>query len=585
MLFLQPFLKLIVMETLTIQKLFDAKNRKFEIPAYQRSYSWGKEQIMQFIEDLKNASNKYYLGHFLFEQPNENTLQIIDGQQRLTTCVIFFSSMYNELSNRKQQGEVIVVDLDDIKDYYIRDIRKQTQKFRTVEYDNNFFVDEVINQKKNAQEPSTLSQKHIREAKTLFDEEFAKIPTETLEQWYNLVQNATITQFVVSDKAEAAQIFAFQNDRGKALSKLDKIKSYFMLQVYLLSGNDDLINENIKYLESEFETIYQRIVMVDEKEDEVLNHYWRAISGKGFYSDDVVDGVKTAIANQLEKIDWIKDFVAGISQAFETVYKVKQSKYSYITDLFYLNNMALAYPFFIKADRCKASENTFNRMARFLENITFRSLLRGGRADVESRFNCILNNLNIKDDKSLNDSINWMIDRIKNDWWWGYWSDNEMIRCVDSGWFYKNRVDNYLLWKYELYLCNENHPMQHKVKFCDLIHNESIEHIAPQTPTNGNPVANGYGEYEGNDGIVSGDWLNCVGNLMLISQSHNSSIGNKPFADKLASYGKDNLLNQQKEIIDFVENKDNPIWNRAAIEKRHNKIKDAVKDIWNLETI
>lgn len=35
---------------------------------------------------------------------------------------------------------------------------------------------------------------------------------------------------------------------------------------------------------------------------------------------------------------------------------------------------------------------------------------------------------------------------------------------------------------------------------------------------------------------------------MLISQSHNSSIGNKPFADKLQSYGKDNLLNQQKEI-------------------------------------
>ena len=52
------------MESLTIQKLFDAKNRQFEIPAYQRSYSWGKTQIEQFIDDLRNASSHYYLGLF-----------------------------------------------------------------------------------------------------------------------------------------------------------------------------------------------------------------------------------------------------------------------------------------------------------------------------------------------------------------------------------------------------------------------------------------------------------------------------------------------------------------------------------------
>ena len=34
--------------------------------------------------------------------------------------------------------------------------------------------------------------------------------------------------------------------------------------------------------------------------------------------------------------------------------------------------------------------------------------------------------------------------------------DNELDDLVDSGWFYQNRVDNYLLWKYEMYLCNDN---------------------------------------------------------------------------------------------------------------------------------
>ncbi len=575
------------MDSLNIQKLFDAKNRQFEIPAYQRAYSWEEKQIKQFIEDLKSATTHYYLGHFLFETSANNTLLIIDGQQRLTTCVIFFSSLKNELTNRKQKGEATNVDMDDIVDYYIRDIRKGTQKFRTVEYDNNFFVDEIIDRKDNSQKTSTRSQERIRNAKELFDEEFSKTETSQLERYYNLVQNATITQFVVSNKAEAAQIFAFQNDRGKALSKLEIIKSYFMLQIYLHSENQDVTNENIKYIEKEFETIYQRIVSVDEKEDDILTYYWRAVSGKGYYSDEIVEGVKKAVENETDKNKWIKEFVSGISQAFDTVLRVKQSDYSYIKDLFYLNNMALSYPFFIKADRCKVTENTFLRLARFLENITFRSLLRGGRADIESRLNWFLTHGN--NDEEINAGISTMINKIKADGWWGYWNDDELMRIVNGGWFYQNRVDNYLLWKYEIYLCNDNHPMPHKVTFDDLIRNESIEHIAPRTPTNGDPVANGYGIYEDREtpgnGILSGEWLNCVGNLMLISQSHNSSIGNKPFANKLASYGKDNLLNQQREIIDFVEDKQNPVWDKSAIEKRHEKIKVAVRYIWNLDNI
>lgn len=577
------------MESLTIQKLFDAKNRQFEIPAYQRSYSWGSKQIYQFIDDLKNATSQYYLGHFLFETSSDKVLQIIDGQQRLTTCVIFFSSLKNELSNRKTKGENISVDLDDITDYYIRDIRKGIQKFKTVDYDNNFFVNEVIDRKNSSQKPETRSQEHIRNAKKMFDEAFAKATVSNLENWYNLVQNATITQYVVSSKAEAAQIFAFQNDRGKGLSKLEILKSYFMLQIYLSSDNQDLINENIQYLENEFKTIYQRIVSVDEKEDDVLNHYWRAVSGKGFGSDEIIEGVKSALSEQENKIEWIKNFVSGIASAFETIYKVKNSTYSYIRDLFYLNNMALSYPFFIKADRANITEATFNRLARFLENITFRSLIRGGRADIESRLDCVLRNMDLIDDKRIDESIDWMIDRIKTDWLWRYWSDNELDDLVDSGWFYQNRVDNYLLWKYEMYLCNDNHPMPHKVTFDELIRNESIEHIAPQTPTNGNPLANGYGVYEDKEnpknGIESGHWLNRVGNLMLISQSHNSSIGNTSFANKLASYGKDNLLNQQKEIIEFVTDKDNPVWDKDAIRRRHKKIIEAVSKIWNLNLV
>ena len=161
-----------------------------------------------------------------------------------------------------------------------------------------------------------------------------------------------------------------------------------------------------------------------------------------------------------------------------------------------------------------------------------------------------------------------------------------MLNHVKSGWFYGNRVDNYLLWRYEQYLCNNNYPTP-KVSYADVISNESIEHIAPRTQAN--PLENGYGVYEDKEnpreGIISGEWMNSVGNLMLMAGQQNSSLGNRPFADKLHVYGKDNLLNQQKEIIEFVTDKEHPVWDKSSIERRFNKIVNAVKEIWNLNNI
>src|SRR5690606_39625388 len=70
------------------------------------------------------------------------------------------------------------------------------------------------------------------------------------------------------------------------------------------------------------------------------------------------------------------------------------------------------------------------------------------------------------------------------------------------------------------------------------LENEQIEHISPQTPTDGEPIATGYDLNEDCDysEYFVSKHLNSLGNLMLISGSHNASIGNKAFKDKLNSY-------------------------------------------------
>lgn len=78
--------------------------------------------------------------------------------------------------------------------------------------------------------------------------------------------------------------------------------------------------------------------------------------------------------------------------------------------------------------------------------------------------------------------------------------------------------------------------------------------------------------------------LNCIGNLMLISGSHNASIGNKPFEEKLGSYKSNPLLKQQTEIPSFLEG-DDIHWKTADIDARKKKILDFAVPEWNFSSV
>ncbi len=577
------------MESTTIKALFGRRNIRFVIPEYQRAYAWGERQFSQFVEDLRECDENYYLGHFLFEQSGD-TLYVIDGQQRLTTCIIFFSTLVNVLRHRHEEwsnyenADDIKNLLEDITDYYLKDIRRNKQKFMTVPYDNNFFVNAVIESKESVSEEDLTSKSKIAmyKARTYFETEIKGASIQQMISWISTLENASITTFIVKDKLQAAQIFAYQNDRGKKLTNLEVLKAYFMLQIFRIENNED----DIHYIEKAFEEIYHNIVLVSVDEDNVLNYYWRAEGPNGYYSEKVVGEVKDWLKSipREEQTREIKKFVNSLSKAFCIVKQIEQDNSFYTANLKCMNNMAFSYPILIKAKLSNVSDEVFMRLIKLLENLTFRLLVRGGRADITSRLQDIIKNANNTESfDSQIDSVKW---KLNNDWWWGYWSDTEMLNQVKSGWFYGNRVDNYLLWRYEQYLCNENYPTP-KIFYADVISNESIEHIAPQTQAN--PLENGYGVYEDKEnpenGIVSGEWMNCVGNLMLMAGRQNSSLGNRPFADKLQVYGRDNLLNQQKEIIEFITDKEHPVWDKSSIERRLNKIVSAVKEIWNLNNI
>lgn len=102
----------------------------------------------------------------------------------------------------------------------------------------------------------------------------------------------------------------------------------------------------------------------------------------------------------------------------------------------------------------------------------------------------------------------------------------------------------------------------------DKIDSPELEHIAPQTPTKGEPVAAGYCKY---DEEFTQQYIDCLGNYLLLSKSHNCSIGNKPFTDKRNTY---NHLAQQREIQEMTE--ETQVWTKELIGKRKTKIIDFV---------
>ena len=222
-------------------------NDFFEIPEYQRAYSWEMPQWEQFIDDLKNVKEKYYFGHFLFEEGTDRLL-VIDGQQRITTCMIFFRAVVNCFEKRGVENKIKLFKL------FLFDTTREKSRLKTVAYDNNFFNDLIV---KNTvpQAPDTKSQHNIKNALEYFEKELDNIISEEILQMAELLAHATVTYYKVNDKAMAAQVFAFQNDRGKDLSELEKIKSYLILQVYLNSTGDKQ-KSAVEYIDNNFAKIY-----------------------------------------------------------------------------------------------------------------------------------------------------------------------------------------------------------------------------------------------------------------------------------------------------------------------------------------
>lgn len=101
----------------TIKELFTNKRADFLIPDYQRPYAWDISECETLWDDIflfafpdedfskfDPEGDEYFLGPIVTFKNSDNKLEIIDGQQRLTTLMLLLRAFYSFFGNMKDDN-------------------------------------------------------------------------------------------------------------------------------------------------------------------------------------------------------------------------------------------------------------------------------------------------------------------------------------------------------------------------------------------------------------------------------------------------------------------------------------------------
>lgn len=145
--------ELLSAETKNFQSIM-TESKKLKIPQYQRDYSWNEEQWDELFNDIlkgKKNKSKHYMGALVFINRKDNTLEVVDGQQRLTTIAIMIHSVIkfiNELINNDIEKEENIERINIIKSYIGKKSSKDLtweNRLELNEENNKFYNTYIMN--------------------------------------------------------------------------------------------------------------------------------------------------------------------------------------------------------------------------------------------------------------------------------------------------------------------------------------------------------------------------------------------------------------------------------------------------------
>lgn len=313
----------------TIQSLFttDDKGQSYQyiIPPYQREYSWKEEQWESLFNDIYENDSGYFLGTIICISSETNKLDVIDGQQRLTTLSIFLLALYKEL--KKYTSHYLVDDHEEeiskiltFKKYFTSN--KEIRLCLSIQSNNNkdykYLVENIL--ENNTDSPKNYGNRRISKAFNYFsdkislelshindNEKRARLLFELLDK----VNSTLIVKIDTKDASSAFILFESINNRGMVLTPIDLIKNNLISK---LSSNESPEKVNEKW---------QNVINnINDYESQVrfLRHYYNIFSNLNSYkfrvkSNDVTKATKSNLIRIYSEIiknngsDLIQDLI------------------------------------------------------------------------------------------------------------------------------------------------------------------------------------------------------------------------------------------------------------------------------------
>lgn len=272
----------------SIKDLFTDKKSDFLIPDYQRPYAWGDKECQTLWDDIftfafpdndyskfNSDNDEYFLGPIVTFKNTDSKQEIIDGQQRLTTLMLFLRAFYAKYGNMKDENSVNtskIIEKCIWKTDEFGNPNKQALKIDSEVATDNDKAEFLDILKTGIAQDSNKSayaknyrffQNKINEFLNSFPSYFSYLPIRILN-------NCILLPIEAESQDTALRIFSTLNDRGKPLSDADIFKAQFYKHYGKLGKKDEFIAK-WKALEERCDAIFHPIVGTPM--DEIFTRY------------------------------------------------------------------------------------------------------------------------------------------------------------------------------------------------------------------------------------------------------------------------------------------------------------------------
>ncbi len=252
-----------------ISQMFDPESKVvFEIPKYQREYTWGSREWEALFDDITENDDGYFLGSIICinsatDSINAPKFEVVDGQQRLTTLSLFLAALYTVLNDYKdeldedQQSDILQLKRKLVLKKTQSDIRvvPQVQGSNRDDYLGLLSKIGIISKKAS---PKFAGLRRIEKAYNYFKKriinsiEISDEKVVVLFRILDKVNSAILVMIEVTNHSDAYTLFESLNNRGTPLTSVDLIKNLLLAQLdasdannldYYFSIWSDIIND------------------------------------------------------------------------------------------------------------------------------------------------------------------------------------------------------------------------------------------------------------------------------------------------------------------------------------------------------